>query len=178
MNKIKIDVPESILIYVDDGRWQSPSLEIFKNKLENYLIDDEKIFIHLIPYFCDYIEIVKIISNKYSIFFNKNIKNFYIESLIQNKKDVFSYLLKNHSIDYSLLPIKNILMKCVYNYLNSYSSEDYFFILEWCFEQAILQNIILEFSNDDFIKLSLYKENKKFENEISYIENKLNISNF
>lgn len=174
----KIEIPESILVYIDDGRWTAPSLEIFKNKLENYLIDNETVFINLIPYFCDYIEIIKMVSEKYSFFFNKNIKNFYIESLIQNKTEVFYYLLQNYPINYTILPIKDILIKCVYHYLNSNSSENYFFILEWCFEQAILQNIVVDFSNEDFVKLSLYKENKKFDNEISYIENKLNISNF
>jgi len=179
MNKLKLNAAENILIYVDDGRWITPKLEDFKYYLTQYYIDKEEIFIDLIPYFCEYTEIIQIVSLEYKYFFINNINCFFIESIINGSKKNFDYLLHNYSIDFTLLPLKNLLIRSVYNYFN-YNNQnyDFFYLIDWCFDICIQNNINIDCNDDDFLNLYLYNKNKTFDREISYIENMKNISNF
>lgn len=179
MNKLKLDIPELILHYLDDNRWMSPELEDFKHSLSQYYIEKEEVFINLIPYFCDYLDIIKIVSIEYKNFFFKNINIFFNQSIILGKKEVFIYLLENYYIDFKLLPLKNLLMISVYNYFNYDNSNcDSFYFVEWCFEICIKNNINIDCSKNDFLKLYMYSDDKAFNKEILYIENMKNISNF
>lgn len=177
MEKIEINVAESILNYIDDGRFMSPSLISFHDILDSHIIKKEKVFIDLIPYFCSYIDIVKRISEEYKDFFLGNLFYFYESSISQSSIEVFKFLLNNFNFIPKKTELRKFLIISTYNYLN-YSYKDSLFILNWCFEQCILNDIEINFCNDDFKDLNLYKKNNKFNKEISFIENKLNISNF
>lgn len=172
-------ISEIILDYIDDGRFQTPTLKKFNDSLDVYIIESEKVFFELIPYFCSYKEVINRVSQEYNIFFKKFIKDFYYQIIYHSNLDSLKFMIENFHLDNIEYYIEDFLMISSYNYLNhDYKTKENLSIIEWCFNLCIKHNIVINCSNDNFIKLNLYKQDNLFYKEKQFIELKLNSANF